>query len=142
MTSGPEPTPQQRLAISRRALVEQFQGTGERRNHHPGRPGRPPRRSLVDSVPWGPMARSMAQRWWRRHPVNAAGQLARPVIERYAHREPAKLVAASAAVGALFVFVRPWRLLSATALLAVLMKSSDIADVVTSLMARKTPPRR
>jgi len=138
MASGPDPTPQQRLAISRRALVEQFQGTGERR----ARQGLPRRRSLIDSVPWAPMARSMAERWWRRHPVNAAGQLARPVIERYARKEPAKLVAASAAVGAALVFLRPWRLLSATALLAVLMKSSDVADVVTSLMARKSPPKR
>lgn len=133
-------TPQQRLALSRRALVYQLQG---------GRPAveasdpLPPslrgrRAGLLDQFAWTSVARSMTQRWWRRHPANAVGQLARPLLDRYARAQPAKLVAAAAAAGALVVLVKPWRLLSATALIAALLKTSDIADVVTTLMHKRS----
>ncbi|MFS2050399.1 hypothetical protein ACEN8K_15905, partial [Variovorax sp. CT11-76] len=85
---------------------------------------------------------SMAERWWRRHPAHAAGQLARPLLERYARKEPAKLMAIAAATGAVVVLVRPWRLLSVTAVLAAVLKTSDLADIVNTLMQQKTTPPR
>ena len=88
------------------------------------------------------MAGSVVRRWWRRHPANAAGQLALPLLERYAREEPAKLVAAAAATGALVVLVKPWRLLSITAVLAAVLKTSDVADLVTTLMKKTTNPRK
>jgi len=45
-------------------------------------------------------------------------------------------MAAAAGVGALIVMVKPWRLLSVTAFLAAALKTSDIADIVTTLMKR------
>jgi len=133
-------TPQQRLAVSRRALVQQLRGEAppaapERARS--GSPHRPRKPSLFDRIAWLPVARSMAERWWRRHPANAVGQLARPVLDRYAREQPAKLVAAAAAAGALIVLVRPWRLLSVGALVAAALKSSDIADMVTTVMRNK-----
>jgi hypothetical protein len=91
---------------------------------------------------WLSVGRSVAERWWRRHPAHAAGQLARPLLERYARKEPAKLMAIAAATGAVLVLVKPWRLLSTTAVLAAVLKTSDVADLVTTLMQKTTSPPR
>ena len=88
------------------------------------------------------MARSMTERWWRRHPAHAMGQLARPVLEHYARKEPAKLMAISAATGAALVLLKPWRLLSFTAVLAAVLKTSDVADVVNTLMQKNSSARK
>jgi hypothetical protein len=134
-------TPQQRLAISRRALVAQLQGE-ESAADEPA-PRRPPRRaSILDRFAWGAVARNVAHRWWRRHPANAVGQLVRPLLERYAREQPVKLVAAAAAAGALVVLLKPWRLLSITAVLAAALKTSDVADIVTTLMQKNPSPRK
>jgi len=158
-------TPQERLAISRRALVRQLNGgedappDDEPRgagwpfgSHEPPRGAagafddtadRPPP-GRGGALPWIAMARSMTARWWRRHPAHALGQLARPVLEHYARKEPAKLMAIAAATGAVIVLVRPWRLLSFTAVLAAVLKTSDVADVVNTLMQQQknTSPRK
>ena len=145
-------TPQQRLAISRRALVAQLQGREHRAyNREPiDEPvdemaaQRPRPETIIDRVAWASVARNVVQRWWRRHPANAAGQLARPLIERYAREQPAKLIAAAAGAGALIVLIRPWRLLSITAVLAAVLKTSDVADLVTTMMHKNpnSPPRK
>ncbi|MDP9878828.1 hypothetical protein J2W25_003144 [Variovorax boronicumulans] len=143
-------TPQQRLALSRRALVRQLNG---------GEPDAPaPHRALAagdtdaGDAPhaspgrrhnvWSAMARGVVQRWWRRHPAHAAGQLARPLLEHYARTEPVKLMAAAAATGSLLVLVRPWRLLSATAVIAAVLKTSDVADLVNTLLQKPARPPR
>ncbi|MDQ0568700.1 hypothetical protein QFZ42_000534 [Variovorax paradoxus] len=151
-------TPQERLALSRRALVRQLNGEEEEpRDSARGRRSAAgeayaetyasdsadekasPRRGHQ----WTSMARSMTERWWRRHPAHAAGQLARPLLEHYARKEPAKLMAIAAATGAAIVLIRPWRLLSFTAVLAAVLKTSDVADVVNTLMQQKnTSPRK
>ena len=155
----PPLTPQQRLAISRRALVRQLNGGEDAHQAHrlasepdddieyahhdsatASHEGRPSGRG---GNVWGSVARSVVQRWWRRHPAHAAGQLARPLLEHYARKEPAKLMAAAAATGALLVLVKPWRLLSVTAVLAAVLKTSDVADVVNTLMQKTpSPPRK
>ena len=165
----PPLTPQQRLALSRRALVRQFHGEGDARDYgyagydsDAGQPGNADddleyahndaspashdghprgRREFGGNV-WLSVGRSVAERWWRRHPAHAAGQLARPLLERYARKEPAKLMAIAAATGAVLVLVKPWRLLSTTAVLAAVLKTSDVADLVTTLMQKTTSPPR
>ena len=152
-------TPQQRLAISRRALVRQLNGSGEAHREaresdddleyaHHAIPGAPARETSLQqgrqgrgSI-WGSVARGVVQRWWRRHPAHAAGQLARPLLEHYARTEPAKLMAVAAATGAVLVLVKPWRLLSLTAVLAAVLKTSDVADIVNTLMLKTTSPPR
>ena len=136
-------TAQERLAISRRALVHQLQG-GKRAPAQPDQSDgytesyvdAPRTAGLLDRFPWASVARNVGERWWRRHPANAMGQLARPLLERYARKQPFKLVAVATAVGALAVLVKPWRLLSVTAVLAAVLKTSDVADVVNSVMHR------
>lgn len=126
---------QQRLSISRRALVNQLQGarptTARATNPYTGQPRRT---NDLDPFPLVSLARKVGERWWRRHPANAIGHLAQPLLERYAQEQPFKLVAVAAAVGGLAVLVKPWRLLSVTTVLAAALKTSDVADVVTALL--------
>ena len=152
-------TPQERLAISRRALVRQLNGEDDSddggRGGRRAAPERPEEMHAADETAdhrqtssargrnqWVSMARSMTERWWRRHPAHAAGQLARPLLEHYARKEPAKLMALAAATGAVIVLTKPWRLLSFTAVLAAVLKTSDVADVVNTLMQKNTSPRK
>jgi hypothetical protein len=152
-------TPQERLALSRRALVRHLNGEDdEPRDSARGRryaaqeddsemyaAGGAQREASPrgNRHQWTSMARSMTERWWRRHPAHAVGQLARPLLEHYARKEPAKLMAAAAATGAAIVLIKPWRLLSFTAVLAAVLKTSDVADVVNTLMQQKnTSPRK
>lgn len=160
-------TPKQRLALSRRALVRQLHGgvddhdVGpehyvsdslldddlEYANQSPHaepslgatRDGRA--RGRAGNV-WLSMGRSVAERWWRRHPAHAVGQLARPLLEDYARKQPAKLMAIAAATGAVVVLAKPWRLLSITAVLAAVLKTSDVADIVNTLMQKNSSPPR
>jgi len=152
-------TPKERLALSRKAIVRQLNGD-DRPEDDPG--GRYRSDALEDSPDmhgldgaalgdgrssgghrrWTSMARSMTERWWRRHPAHAMGQLARPVLEHYARKEPAKLMAIAAATGAALVLLKPWRLLSATAVLAAVLKTSDVADIVNTLMQKNASPRK
>lgn len=152
-------TPQERLALSRRALVRHLNGEDEEplESRHGGRytaqeddPQMYAPEGAQQETPsrsnrhrWTSMARSMTERWWRRHPAHAVGQLARPLLEHYARKEPAKLMAIAAATGAAIVLVKPWRLLSLTAVLAAVLKTSDVADVINTLMHQKnTSPRK
>lgn len=140
-------TPRQRLALSRQAMVRELNGEppldetiqdtdGARMSVGAGPEGTAAKlgRPAPRGFPWGSVARNVAQRWWQRHPANAVGQLARPLLQQYAHREPVKLMAVAAATGAVLVVLRPWRLLSATAMVALLFKNSDVADVIDQLM--------
>lgn len=139
------PTPQERLAASRAALLAELSGDTPAPDSWPPLDGeqRPSRATgWFAAVPWFPLGRRVAERWWRRHPANAVLQLARPALERRAREQPAQLMLAAAATGAMLVVVRPWRLLSATALLAMVLKTSDVADVVTTLMHNKKPTPR
>ncbi|SCK45464.1 hypothetical protein VAR608DRAFT_4439 [Variovorax sp. HW608] len=136
-------TPQQRLSLSRRALIAQLQ-EGTSADWRDAAPDESPPRQVDGhrGHPWSEVASHVVRRWWRRHPANAAGQLARPLLERYAREQPAKLIAAAAATGALVVLIRPWRLLSITAVLAAVLKTSDVADLVTTLMKKTANPRK
>ncbi|VTU21593.1 hypothetical protein [Variovorax sp. PBL-E5] len=136
-------SPRQRLALSRRALVAQLHGDEPRQARASDDASSAPRRERnADRFAWASLARGVTRRWWRRHPANAVGQLARPLLDRYAREEPAKLIAAAAATGALVVLIKPWRLLSITAVLAAVLKTSDVADLVTTLMQKNTSPRK
>ncbi len=90
-------TPQQRLALSRRAP---WSRSCRRPAPDAGAdelyalPAPAVRPAAYDHFAWSSVARGVVRRWWRRHPANAAGQLARPLLERYAREEPAKLVGA------------------------------------------------
>ena len=133
-------TVRQRLASSRRALMSRLHGDNHEYASGSGvdleKQGGVIS-SFLSRSSYGLLAGNLMERWWNRHPANAAGQLARPLLEHYARHKPVKLLAISAGIGALVMLTKPWRLLSATALLAAFLKTSNVADMVTTLMEKK-----
>ncbi|MDM0032263.1 hypothetical protein QTI33_08995 [Variovorax sp. J22P271] len=84
---------------------------------------------------------AFVSRWWRRHPVSSALELLEPGLERYARRNPARLVGYGAGFGSLLVVLRPWRLLSLGAAVALVFKASNIAGEVASAIRTPAEPR-
>jgi hypothetical protein len=84
---------------------------------------------------WWPVFTSMASTWWRRHPLNAVAHMAKPVIESYAREEPAKLMGIAALAGVAVVIIKPWRLISAGALLAAALRPSEISAFAMTMLS-------
>lgn len=95
-------------------------------------PGAANRRSPAG---WLRHARHVARSWWRHHPASAGLELVTPALSAYAARKPLQYLGIAAAVGALVVLVRPWRLISVTGLIVAIVKSSQLSSVVMSAMA-------
>jgi hypothetical protein len=137
-------SPQERLAISRRALVRHMH-----RNDPPHQAGQTEHDRQVDDagqafgaqsreVPsgtWG-LVKHAVLSWWYSHPANVAVDVAKPFISKYARANPMKLLAISAGIGAAAIFLKPWRLISVGGILLAVMKSADISGAVMSMMTR------
>ncbi len=83
------------------------------------------------------VAKHSIRSWWEYHPARAAGAIAQPLIEEYAQRRPFKLLGIAAGVGATFVVVKPWRLVSVGGLAVAALKSSHVSKfALTMLMSR------
>ena len=135
-----EPTPQDRLAISRKAILRHMN------RHH--REQRDPN-TLTDEDSGndgfeGKAASSSGSFsvlkhalwvWWQRNPASAAVELAQPMLGDYARQHPYKLLGMSAGVGAVMVLARPWRMVSLGAVIAATLKSSGLSHAVFSLLA-------
>lgn len=141
---SPEPqlTPQERLTISRKALVKHMS------RHRPVHE-EPDFLDLQTDAPvsapvpvgaWS-LVKYGIRNWWQRHPASAVVDLARPLLEDYAHDHPFKLLGFSAGAGAAIVVLRPWRMVSAGVLLAAL-KSSGLSAALLSGLAQPQPPDR
>lgn len=83
---------------------------------------------------WIGRARRAVSAWWRYHPAHMAADIATPVLASYARRKPAQMLGAAALAGAVLVFARPWRLVSASALILALVKSSHLPGLLMSVM--------
>lgn len=98
---------------------------------------------------WFDTARHALGVWWRHHPAHLALELATPAISSYARRKPAQFLGIAAATGAVILIARPWKLVSATGLIALVLKSSQLSNLVMSAMSAadfqkdhgKPPPR-
>lgn len=73
-------------------------------------------------------------RWWRGHPASYALALLEPGLERYARLRPGRLVAYAAGAGVALVILRPWRLLSLGAIVALAFKATHIAGAVSAAL--------
>lgn len=138
-TTGRELTPQERLGLTRLALVNYMnQGDG------PG-PGRPSvGAGNADLSPgqsgiWHTVKRAV-RIWWRHHPAQIAIDVARPVLSNYARENPLQLLGIAAGAGAAVVLVRPWRLVSMTGLLFATIKSTEFTGLLLSLLSTKSDP--
>lgn len=76
------------------------------------------------------VGQSVVGSWYRRSAISTAVQLADPVLKDYGRKHPAKLVAYAAGTGALLWVAKPWRLLSLTTVLGLILSSSRISDIV------------
>lgn len=136
MTSLTQPTPQERLASSRRAIVRHM----SRDNSSDDEPEQPQRygegdASQAEGGTWA-FAKHALGAWWQHHPVNATFSLARPVIDQYAREKPLQLLGIAAVAGAAAVVLKPWRLVSMGSLLLAALKSSEISATLLSLISR------
>lgn len=125
-------TPQERLALSRKALVKHM--VRHRQVHED--------EDLLDfddelsdgSASGGTLnlLKYAARTWWRRHPASVVAELARPLLDDYAKAHPFKLLGFSAGAGAALVVLRPWRMVSMGVLLTGL-KSSGLTNLLSSI---------
>lgn len=129
------PTPQERLASSRNAIVRHMtrdsQASEDPRRHDFNEAGQS--RSASDGT-WGLVKHAMRV-WWRHHPMNVAVDLAKPVIDKYAKEQPLKLLGIAAGIGAAAVVLRPWRLVSLGGVLLATLKSSELSSVLFSMLS-------
>lgn len=136
--------PQERLAITRAALVKQMAQGGR---HEDGYPyddsdvlGRNSTSASAGGGAWKVVKRAL-QAWWEHNPAHLVVDLARPVLARYAVKKPLQLLGLSAGIGAAAVLVRPWRLVSLTGLALAALKSSRVSSVVLSLITANANPK-
>jgi len=136
MTSLTQPTPQERLASSRKAIVRHMSRDRQSDDDEE------PRRQYGDGSPvhaeggaWGFIKHALGA-WWQNHPVSAAFSLARPVLGEYAKEKPLQLLGIAAVAGAAAVAFKPWRLVSLGGVLLAALKSSEISGTLLSMLAR------
>ena len=128
-------TPQERLVISRKALVRNMTSNDRERReakmaakaHEVGETSKP------SGGNWALLKRGLSS-WWYHHPANLAIDVAKPIIGRYAREHPTKLIGIAAVVGAATVFLKPWRLISLGGIAVAAMKSSDLTNIVMSML--------
>lgn len=137
-----------RLAQSRRAILDRIQGrergpdarAREReRQHERDHPYRADEHTEQGSrwrrSGWFGSARHAIGTWWRHHPAHMGLEIATPVLSAYAERKPLQYLGIAAAIGAVAMVVRPWRLVSAGGLLMALLKSSQLSGVLMSALS-------
>lgn len=136
--SGPELTPQQRLASSRKAIVRHMtqsdtpEDSGTSPIESDGMEGYGDAPSGGGS--WAAI-RHTAKVWWQHHPAQLALNLAKPLLGRYAAEKPLQLLGISAGLGVAAVVLRPWRLISVTGLLFAAAKTSDLPVLLMSILS-------
>lgn len=148
-------TPQQRLAVSRRAIVQSMNRDHHEHSHDEapeGASSRPAEEAVRASGGasrsnqkhssgfnglWR-VVRRTASGWWRSHPASLAVDVVQPMVENYARANPLKLIGIAAAVGALVVTAKPWRLISVTGILVAALRSTQMSSLITSVLS--SPP--
>ena len=138
MASLTELTPQERLAISRKAIVKhmnRYHRENEDRNDDDFDDS-----DESPSAPHGTLSiiKHAVRVWWHRHPANAAVDLARPLLSDYASAHPFKLLGISAGVGAAVVVIRPWHAVSVGGLLVAAVKASGLSSALISMLSSVT----
>lgn len=149
-------TPQERIALTRQALLRQMgvrpeNGSSSTQASHDGhtRESVGLEDDFENDAHDGTYAEGLsglwrsashaARAWWRSHPAHVVVEVAEPVLGRVARKSPMKLLGAAAAVGAVVVFARPWRLISMTGLVVAALKSTQASSLLSSLIA---PPEK
>lgn len=136
-----------RLERSRLAILEHVHRKEERR-HRAYRDEEPSfgervhqaRSARGGRTGWFEAVSEAVQGWWRHHPANTALQIARPMLASYARRNPGAYVGTAAVAGAVFLFLRPWKLISVTGIVVALLKSPQVAGMIMSALSTSENP--
>ena len=148
-------TPQQRLVASRRAIVQSMNRDHLEHSHDDtpdGSPSRPNEGEQESSARasrsnrthtsglnglWRSVRRTTSA-WWRSQPACLAVDVVHPMVEKYAQANPLKLIGMAAAVGAVVVIAKPWRLISVTGVLVAALRSTQMSSLIASFLS--SPP--
>lgn len=84
---------------------------------------------------WSSLIQSGLTSWWHDHPARAGACLLKSATEEYARKKPMQVVTIAVVAGAATVLFKPWRLVSATALLLSLFRTSNFTGIATSVLA-------
>lgn len=90
--------------------------------------------STPDGFSWLPLVEAGLSSWWHDHPARAGAMLVRSATEDYARQKPLQVVTAAAIAGAAIVLFKPWRLMSVSALVLTLFRSSNFTGIATSVL--------
>lgn len=84
---------------------------------------------------------AVSRNWWEHHPAHTLVELATPLLSSYGRRKPLQFLGIAAAAGALFIFARPWKLISLTGLAVALLKSPMVTSAISGVLtAANLPP--
>ncbi len=130
-------TPQERLALTRKAIVRHM--NRHHRDHEFEVGHETSGADGTDAVRPGLISalQQAIRVWWYRQPASSVVELVRPLLGDYARVHPFKLLGTAAAVGAATALVRPWRRVSVGGLLLTAVKSSGLAGVLLSLLTSR-----
>ena len=143
MTSLTAPTPQERLASSRKAIVRHMSRDAHSHDEHDDdagarHGGESDFGGFEGGGTWDILKHALGA-WWHHHPVSVAFGLARPTLQHYAEEKPLQLLGIAAAAGAAAVVLRPWRLVSIGSLLLATLKSSELSGALLSMLSSASP---
>ena len=130
-----ELTPQNRLALSRRAIVRHMHQDDQNvdSTDSSGRLISKPQPSRYSGT-WGNF-RHAVRAWWEHHPVSAVFDLVKPLVGQYARDKPFKLLGIAAGAGVAIAIFKPWRVISVGGVLLAAMKSSDVSGIIFSMLS-------
>lgn len=83
---------------------------------------------------WSSLLEAGLLSWWHDHPARAGACLLKSATEEYARKKPLQVVTIAAVAGAAVVLLKPWRLVSTTALMLSLFRSSNFTGMATSML--------
>jgi hypothetical protein len=131
-------TLQQRLARNRQAMLAQMRGRNDTEAQDAAGSEDPEHTEAVERATgtWGLLQRA-ARAWWQSHPARFVAHMAEPALNDFARAEPLKLVGIAAGVGAAAIVLKPWRLMSLGAVLAVALRPVDLSSLVLALVSQK-----
>jgi hypothetical protein len=136
----PGMTPQERLAISRRAILQCMTRSG-RDGSEPlqgdatdgaGEASGLKRQGSLGRL-WRALRRTTSI-WWRSHPAHLAVEVVQPALGQYARAHPLTLLGVAAALGAVAVLAKPWRLIPVTGMLMAAFKSKAFTHFIASVL--------
>lgn len=73
--------------------------------------------------------------WWEQNPLSVVPRLAKPLITEQVRRHPWQAVGIAAAVGGVFVLLRPWRRLPVANLAGALLRTTSLSAVTAAALA-------